>query len=78
MLGVGKYVFAVNAASKTLTRLVGTGSNVFVDDEVAASITTGGGPTDVDAAAGGMMAAPSALGPTPIDILDLGRCCTRI
>jgi hypothetical protein len=62
---VGKYVFAVNAASKTLTRLVGTGSNVFVDDEVAASITTGGGPTDVDAAAGVLGVLDHVGGGTP-------------
>jgi len=45
---VGKYVFSVNAASKTISRLVGTGSNLFVDAPVAAQIP-GGGPTDIDA-----------------------------
>jgi len=45
---VGKYVFTVNAASKTISRLIGTGSNVFVDTPVAAQIP-GGGPTDIDA-----------------------------
>lgn len=48
---VGKYVFTVNAASKTVSRLVGTGNNIFVDSAVAASIPTGG-PADVDAEAG--------------------------
>jgi len=38
----------VNAASKTVSRLIGTGSNVFVDTPVAAQIP-GGGPTDIDA-----------------------------
>ena len=45
---VGKYVFTVNAASKTVSRLIGTGSNIFVDTPVAAQIP-GGGPTDIDA-----------------------------
>ena len=44
---VGKYVFAVNTASRTISRLVGTGSHVFVDGAVAATITSGS-PTDID------------------------------
>jgi hypothetical protein len=48
---VGKYVFTANTGSRTISRLIGTGSNVFVDSEVAASIS-GGAPTDVDADAG--------------------------
>jgi hypothetical protein len=46
---VGKYVFTANAASKTISRVISTGNHVFVDSPVAASITTGGGPTDIDA-----------------------------
>jgi hypothetical protein len=38
----GKYVFTANAASRTISRLVGTGSNVFIDSLVAASVPTGG------------------------------------
>jgi hypothetical protein len=45
----GKYVFTVNAASKTISRVIGTGNHVFVDSPVAARITTGGGPSDIDA-----------------------------
>ena len=41
----GKYVFTAN----TITRVIGTGSNIFVDSLVAATITTGGAPTDIDA-----------------------------
>ena len=48
----GKYVFTANTGSKTISRLVGTGSNIFVDSSVAASITTGGAPSDIDAAGG--------------------------
>ena len=45
---VGKYVFTVNTASRTISRLIGTGSNVFVDTPVAAQIS-GSVPTDIDA-----------------------------
>jgi hypothetical protein len=38
----GKYVFTANAGSRTISRLVGTGSNIFVDNPVAASVPTGG------------------------------------
>ena len=51
MTRVGKYVFVANTGSRSLSRLVGTGSNVFVDSEVAAEIPTGA-PADVDAEAG--------------------------
>jgi hypothetical protein len=48
---VGKYVFTANAASRTISRVVGTGNHVFVDSAVAATITTGG-PSDLDADGG--------------------------
>ena len=43
---VGKYVFIVNTGSKTISRVLGTGTNVFVDSAVAATVTAGGSPTD--------------------------------
>jgi hypothetical protein len=52
MTRVGKYAFTANTGSKTISRLVGTGSNVFVDSTVAAVIATGGSPADIDADAG--------------------------
>jgi len=48
----GKYIFTANTGSKTISRLIGTGNKVFVDSPVAASIATGGGPTDIDTEAG--------------------------
>jgi hypothetical protein len=48
----GKYVFAANTGSRTISRLVGTGNNVFVDSAVAANVVTGGAPADIDASAG--------------------------
>ena len=48
MTRAGKYVFTANTGSKTISRLVGTGNNVFVDASVAATISTGGAPADID------------------------------
>jgi hypothetical protein len=50
---VGKYVFTANTASQTISRLVATGANVFIDSAVAATVSTGG-PSDLDADAGVM------------------------
>ncbi len=52
MTRVGKYVFTANTGSGTVSRLIGTGSHVFVDDPVAATIATGGAPSDIDARGG--------------------------
>ena len=49
---VGKYVFVANTGGHTISRVVGTGSHVFVDDQTAAVIGTGGGPADIDAVDG--------------------------
>jgi len=46
----GKYVFTTNTASRTLSRVIGTGSHAFVDSLVEA--TFAGSPTDLDAAGG--------------------------
>jgi hypothetical protein len=46
---IGKYVLIVNTGSRTITRALGSGSNIFIDSAVATSITTGGSPTDTDA-----------------------------
>jgi hypothetical protein len=52
MTRAGKYVFTANTGSRTISRLVGTGNNVFVDASVAATIATGGAPADIDTAEG--------------------------
>ena len=52
MTRVGKYLFTANTGSKTISRLIGTGSHIFVDATVAAPVTTGGAPSDIDAAGG--------------------------
>ena len=45
----GKYLFTANTGSHTISRLLGTGNNVFVDVPVAAAIPSGGAPSDIDA-----------------------------
>jgi len=47
----GKYVFVANTGSQTISRLIGTGTNIFVDAPVAAVIPSGA-PADIDAASG--------------------------
>jgi hypothetical protein len=49
---VGKYVFTANTGSGTISRLVSTGTNVFIDAIAAARVTTGGSPLDIDADGG--------------------------
>jgi len=46
---VGKYAFTANTGSRTITRLVATGNNIFVDSLVAATVGAGGSPSDIDA-----------------------------
>ena len=48
MTKAGKYLFTANTGSKTISRLIGSGNNIFVDNLVAATITTGA-PSDIDA-----------------------------
>jgi hypothetical protein len=47
----GKYVFVANTGSRSISRLVGTGNNVFVDSRIAA-VVPAGAPADIDAVAG--------------------------
>ena len=46
----GKYVFSANTGSRTVSRLLGSGNNIFVDALVAATISGAGSPSDIDAA----------------------------
>jgi hypothetical protein len=51
MTRAGKYVFVANTGSRSISRLLGTGSNVFIDSQIAAQTPTGS-PADIDADAG--------------------------
>lgn len=42
-----KYAFIINAGSRTISRIVSTGQNIFFDNLIAASITSGN-PSDTD------------------------------
>ena len=65
---VGKYVFTANAASKTISRVVGTGNNIFVDSVVAATLA--GGPTDIDARKGVMGVLDKVAGVSHLSLLS--------
>jgi hypothetical protein len=51
MTRVGKYVFVANTGSRTISRLVSTGNNVFIDASIAGNVPTGA-PADIDGDAG--------------------------
>jgi hypothetical protein len=67
----GKYLFTANTGSKTISRLIGTGNNIFVDSPVAAQIATGGAPSDIDAAAGVLGVIDHVTSPTSAFHLSL-------
>jgi hypothetical protein len=69
---VGKYVFTANAGSKTISRLIGTGSHVFVDSQVAAT-TTGGGLADLDAAKGDLGVIDHAAGQSHLSLFTYNQ-----
>lgn len=48
MTRAGKYLFTANTGSKTISRLVATGNNIFIDATIAANVTGGGSPSDID------------------------------
>lgn len=68
---IGKYVFIVNTGSRTISRVVGTGNNIFVDSAVAASIVTGGSPTDTDADGGYLGVIDHSSGPGATSHLNM-------
>jgi hypothetical protein len=52
MTRAGKYLFTANTGSKTISRLIATGNNIFVDAAIAANVTPGGSPSDIDSDSG--------------------------
>jgi hypothetical protein len=69
---VGKYVFTANTASRTLSRLIGTGAHIFVDDPVAASIP-GGAPADIAAAGGVLGVIDHGAGQSHLSLFTVNR-----
>ena len=68
-----KYLFTANTASHTISRLIGTGTNIFVDNPVAASIPTGGAPTDLDAAGNALAVIDHGGAVSHISVFDLNE-----
>ena len=72
MTKAGKYLFTANTGSRTISRLIGTGNNVFVDSPVAATIATGG-PSDIDAAEGVLGVIDHAAGQSHLSLFTYNR-----
>ena len=68
----GKYVFTANAGSRTVGRVVGTGSHVFVDEAAAANVTTGG-PADLDSDQGVLGAVDHSGGQSHLSLFTYDR-----
>jgi hypothetical protein len=70
---VGKYVFTANTGSRTISRLIGTGTNIFVDSAVAAMITAGGAPSDIDAEGGILGVLDRGAGQSHVSLFTYNR-----
>jgi hypothetical protein len=70
---VGKYVFTANTASGTISRLIGTGSHLFVDNAVAATVITGGNPLDIDANEGVLALIDHGAGQSHLSLFTYNR-----
>jgi hypothetical protein len=68
MTRAGKYVFVANTGSRTISRLIGTGSHTFIDTQIAAQIPTGS-PADVDADGGVLGVVDHGAGQSHLSIL---------
>jgi hypothetical protein len=68
-----KYLFTANTGSHTISRLIGTGNNIFVDNPVAASIPAGGAPSDIDAAGDALAVIDRAGAVSHISVFDVNE-----
>src|SRR5262245_39290783 len=68
----GKYVFVANTGSRTISRLVGTGTNIFIDSQVAAQTPTGS-PADIDADAGVLGVIDHGAGQSHLSVFTYNR-----
>ena len=73
MTRTGKYLFTANTGSRSISRFVSTGSQVFVDAVVAANITAGGSPSDLDADAGVMAVLDRGAGQSHLTFFSYNR-----
>jgi len=72
MTRAGKYVFVANTGSRSISRVVGTGNNVFVDNLVAAQIPTGA-PADIDADSGILAVIDHGAGQSHLSVFTYNR-----
>lgn len=72
MTRAGKYVFVANTGSRSISRLVGTGSHVFVDSLIAAQTPTGS-PADIDADDGVLGVIDHAAGQSHLSLFIYNR-----
>jgi len=72
MTRAGKYVFVANTGSRTISRLVGTGNNIFIDAQVAAQTPTGS-PADIDADAGVLGVIDHGAGQSHLSVFTYNR-----
>jgi DNA-binding beta-propeller fold protein YncE len=68
----GKYVFVANTGSRTISRLVGTGNNVFVDSQIAARTPTGSA-ADIDADGGVLGVIDHGAGQSHLSVFTYNR-----
>jgi len=73
MTRAGKYFFTANTGSRTISRLVATGSHIFVDDAVAATIATGGAPSDIDSDQGMLGVIDHGAGQSHLSLFTYNR-----
>ena len=72
MTRAGKYVFVANTGSRSISRLVGTGNNIFIDNPIAAQIPTGS-PADIDADAGVLGVIDHGAGQSHLSVFTYNR-----
>lgn len=72
MTRAGKYVFVANTGSRTISRIVGTGSNVFIDNPIVARTPTGS-PADIDADAGVLGVIDHGAGQSHLSVFTYNR-----
>lgn len=72
MTRAGKYVFVANTGSRSISRLIGTGNNIFVDSQVAAQTPTGS-PADIDANGGVLAVIDHGSGQSHLSVFTYNR-----
>ena len=72
MTRAGKYIFVANTGSRSISRLLGTGNNIFIDNRIAAQIPTGS-PADIDADSGVLTVLDHGAGQSHLSVFTYNR-----